>query len=65
MVDGYWLQAMIYPKTFDRKAAADACIAFLTLRLSVLKPGPLPGHKRPASLAPSHSTPPLHPSTGA
>ena len=65
MVDGYWLQAMIYPKTFDRTAAAEACIAFLTLRLSVLKPGPLPGHKRPASLAPSHSTPPLHPSTGA
>ncbi|HKF62734.1 MAG TPA: transcriptional regulator BetI [Dongiaceae bacterium] len=65
MVDGYWLQAMIYPKTFDRKAAAEACIAFLTLRLSALKPGPLPGRKRPASLASSHSTPPLHPSTGA
>ena len=66
MVDGYWLQAMIYPKTFDRKAAAEACIAFLTLRLSELaRPGPLPGRKRPASLAPSHSTPPPHPSTGA
>src|SRR5262249_41999102 len=60
MIDGYWLQAMIYPKRFDREAAIAACLAFLQLSLP-----PLPARKRPASLGPSRATTPLHPSTGA
>ena len=67
MVDGYWLQAMIYPKRFDRKAAVTACLAFLKLRLpgSLPKPGPLPRRHRPVSLARPHSIPPHRPSPGA
>jgi TetR/AcrR family transcriptional repressor of bet genes len=67
MVDGYWLQAMIYPKRFDRKAAVAACLAFLKLRLpgTFPKPRPLPGRHRPASLARPHSIPPHRPSPGA
>ena len=48
MVDGYWLQAMIYPKRFDRKAAVAACLAFLKLRL----PRHLP-EARPLAQAPA------------
>jgi len=29
MVDGYWLQALLYPKTFRAKAAIAACLDFL------------------------------------
>jgi hypothetical protein len=29
MVDGYWLQALLYPKTFKAKNAVRACLAFL------------------------------------
>ena len=29
MIDGYWLQAQIYPKTFKSKDAIRSCIAFL------------------------------------
>jgi TetR/AcrR family transcriptional repressor of bet genes len=29
MIDGYWLQALIYPKTFKSKDAVRSCIAFL------------------------------------
>ncbi|HVT51853.1 MAG TPA: TetR family transcriptional regulator C-terminal domain-containing protein [Dongiaceae bacterium] len=31
MVDGYWLQALLYPKTFRAKAAVTACLDFLRL----------------------------------
>ncbi len=31
MVDGYWLQALLYPKTFRAKAAITACLDFLRL----------------------------------
>jgi len=31
MVDGYWLQALLYPKTFRTKAAVTACLEFLRL----------------------------------
>jgi len=31
MVDGYWLQALLYPKTFRAKTAAAACLDFLRL----------------------------------
>ena len=67
MIDGYWLQAMIYPKGFDRKAAVAACLAFLTLRLRSAFPAlpHLPLRRRPASLQPSHFTPSPRPSTGA
>jgi TetR/AcrR family transcriptional regulator, transcriptional repressor of bet genes len=65
MVDGYWLQAMIYPKDFDRPAAVEACLAFLSLRISVCKPHPLPGRRRPASLRTPRSIPPHPSSTGA
>jgi TetR/AcrR family transcriptional regulator, transcriptional repressor of bet genes len=67
MVDGYWLQAMIYPKRFDRMAAVSACLAFLKLRLprAYPKPGPLPRRHRPASLARPHPIPPHRPSSGA
>jgi TetR/AcrR family transcriptional regulator, transcriptional repressor of bet genes len=34
MIDGYWLQAMLYPQRFDRAAAVAACIDFLELRLA-------------------------------
>jgi TetR/AcrR family transcriptional repressor of bet genes len=33
MIDGYWLQAMLYPQRFDRAAAVAACIGFLELCL--------------------------------
>lgn len=29
MIDGFWLQALIYPKTFKSKDAVRSCIAFL------------------------------------
>ena len=29
MVDGYWLQALLYPKTFKPRAAVQACLALL------------------------------------
>src|SRR4029077_610335 len=56
MVDGYWLQAMIYPRRFDRKAAVTPSLAFLKLRLPGVfpKPGPLPRGRRPVSLAKPH-----------
>jgi AcrR family transcriptional regulator len=31
MVDGYWLQALLYPKTFRAKAAVAACLDFLRM----------------------------------
>lgn len=31
MVDGYWLQALLYPKTFRAKAAIAACLDFLRI----------------------------------
>lgn len=31
MVDGYWLQALLYPKTFRPKGAIGACLDFLRL----------------------------------
>jgi len=33
MVDGYWLQALLYPKTFKAKTAVAACLAFLRANL--------------------------------
>jgi TetR/AcrR family transcriptional regulator, transcriptional repressor of bet genes len=67
MIDGYWLQAMIYPKRFDRMAAVAACLAFLKLRLPRAFPKlrPLPRRHRPASLARPRSIPPHRPSPGA
>src|SRR5262245_61615652 len=44
MIDGYWLQAMIYPKAFDRDAATAACLAFLQRSLH-----PLPKRNGPVS----------------
>jgi AcrR family transcriptional regulator len=29
MVDGYWLQALLYPKTFKAKSAVKACLAYV------------------------------------
>jgi TetR/AcrR family transcriptional regulator, transcriptional repressor of bet genes len=34
MIDGFWLQAMIYPGRFDRRGAVDACLDFLELSLA-------------------------------
>ena len=34
MVDGYWLQALLYPKTFRPKAAVTACLDFLRLAIA-------------------------------
>lgn len=65
MIDGYWLQAMIYPRGFDRTAAVEACLDFLALRLGPLPGPPLPGRRRAASLGTSRSTPPPQSSTGA
>jgi AcrR family transcriptional regulator len=31
MVDGYWLQALLYPKAFRAKAAVTACLDFLRI----------------------------------
>ena len=36
MVDGYWLQALLYPKVFRPKAAVTACLDFL--RIAIDKP---------------------------
>jgi len=33
MVDGYWLQALLYPKVFRAKAAVTACLDFLRLAI--------------------------------
>ncbi len=38
MIDGYWLQAIIYPDRFKTKAAIKDCHAFLQLRLGQLQP---------------------------
>lgn len=70
MIDGYWLQAMIYSKGFDRAAAVAACRDFLALRLGALMSRPLPARplpsrKRAASLGTSRSIPPHQSSTGA
>jgi TetR/AcrR family transcriptional repressor of bet genes len=63
MVDGYWLQAMIYPKGFDRQNAVAACLAFLDQSLAAMTAGPLPGRRRTASLGlnVTHSTRSPHP----
>ena len=37
MVDGYWLQALLYPKVFRPKAAVTGCLDFL--RLAIEKAG--------------------------
>ena len=34
MIDGYWLQAMLYPQRFDRRAAVASCLEFLDLNLA-------------------------------
>jgi TetR/AcrR family transcriptional repressor of bet genes len=65
MIDGYWLQALIYTRGFDRKAAVAACLAFLTLRLDTARRHPLPGRGRPASLGSSRTIPSLPHPTGA
>jgi AcrR family transcriptional regulator len=33
MVDGYWLQALLYPKAFRAKAAVSACLEFLRIAI--------------------------------
>ena len=33
MVDGYWLQALLYPKAFRAKAAVAACLDFLRIAI--------------------------------
>ena len=31
MIDGFWLQALLYPKTFKAKDAIRSCLAFVKL----------------------------------
>jgi len=38
MIDGYWLQAIIYPGRFKAKAAIRDCLDFLTLKLGLSQP---------------------------
>ena len=68
MIDGYWLQAMLYPQAFDREAAVEACLAFLKLRLGEsfasrphpsrgVAAGPLPLPLRGRGHAPAPSPP--------
>jgi transcriptional repressor BetI len=38
MIDGYWLQAIIYPGRFKAKAAIKDCTDYLRLRLAQLQP---------------------------
>jgi TetR/AcrR family transcriptional repressor of bet genes len=35
MVDGYWLQALLYPRAFRAKAAVAACLDFLRIAISI------------------------------
>ena len=35
LVDGYWLQALLYPKTFKAKTAVQSCLSFLRNRETV------------------------------
>jgi len=34
MIDGYWLQAMLYPQRFDRRTAVASCLDFLDVSLA-------------------------------
>jgi AcrR family transcriptional regulator len=38
MIDGYWLQAIIYPGRFKPKAAIKDCLDYLKLKLGVAQP---------------------------
>ncbi|HZT18130.1 MAG TPA: TetR family transcriptional regulator C-terminal domain-containing protein, partial [Dongiaceae bacterium] len=51
MIDGFWLQAMLNPRDFDREAAVAACIAFLELRLSRVGASPRPRRRAQPSVA--------------
>jgi len=42
MIDGFWLQALLDSRRFERNAAVQACLAFLEMRL---QPSPGPSRK--------------------
>jgi len=54
MIDGFWLQAMLYPRGFSRSEAIATCLTFVEARLAGAG-GPLPRHAGPTSLRPSTS----------
>jgi hypothetical protein len=48
MIDGFWLQALLYPRGFIREDAVQVCIAFIDEHIGHVH---LPRHHRITSLA--------------